>query len=86
MKFSVRCAIATDIWNKAMPEQDEDTQQQSFWEVMKIVLAGHLGVRKRVNREDDFQRANGLQVFVAAAVYFIVIVVGLVFLVRYLTA
>ena len=49
-----------------------------------VVLSGHLGVRKRDQRVDDFGRANGLHVFMAATFYFALIVAGLVFLVNYI--
>jgi hypothetical protein len=53
-------------------------------ELITIVLSGHLGVRKREQRVNDFGRANGLHVFVAAVVYFSLVVAGLIILVSYI--
>jgi hypothetical protein len=53
-------------------------------ELFKIVLSGHLGVRKREHRMDDFGRANGLHVFIAAVIYFALVVTALVVLVSYI--
>lgn len=56
----------------------------SLGELALVVLSGHLGVRKRDQRVDDFGRANGLHVFIAATFYFALIVAGLVALVNYI--
>jgi hypothetical protein len=61
-------------------------EQLSVRELIAIVLAGHLGVRKREQRHSDFRRGNGLQVFVAAACYFALVVAGLVLLVLVVAA
>ncbi len=53
-------------------------------ELAVIVLSGHLGVRKREQRVEDFDRANGLHVFLAAAFYFALVVSGLILLVIYI--
>ena len=53
---------------------------------MVILVSGHLGVRKRKHRVEDFRRANGLHLFIAAVVYFSVIVFGIVMLVRYVAS
>jgi hypothetical protein len=58
----------------------------SVRELIAVVLAGHLGVRKREQRHSDFSRANGLQVFIAAACYFALVVAGLVLLVLVVAA
>jgi len=69
---------------------DSDIHQKkkplSFRETLSIIIAGHLGVRKHVQRIEDFHRANGLHIFIAAVIYFIVIVSGIILLVRYITA
>jgi Protein of unknown function (DUF2970) len=66
---------------------DDDPRQPplSLKELLVIVLSGHLGVRKREHRLSDFRRANGLHVFLAAALYFALIVTGLIVLVAYIT-
>jgi hypothetical protein len=72
------------------PEQNQEDpghrKPLSFKEVMVILVSGHLGVRKRKHRAEDFRRANALQLFVAAVVYFSVIVFGIVMLVRYVAS
>jgi hypothetical protein len=68
-------------------QNDEDDSPQSplsFKELLIIILSGHLGVRKREQRVSDFQRANGLHVFLAAVLYFSLIVAGLITLVAYI--
>lgn len=57
----------------------------SFRELLVIILSGHIGVRKREQRANDFGRANGLHVFIAAVLYFALIVTGLIILVSYVT-
>jgi len=69
-------------------QNDEDDSQQpplSFKELLVIILSGHIGVRKREQRVSDFRRANGLHVFLAAVLYFALIVTGLIILVAYIT-
>lgn len=67
-------------------EKDSDAKQTlTVRELITIVLSGHLGVRKREQRVEDFGRANGLHVFVAAVIYFALIIAGLVILVTYIT-
>lgn len=61
-------------------------QPLSIRELAMVVLSGHLGVRKRAQRVNDFERANGLHVFFAAAFYFALIVTGLIFLVSYIAS
>jgi len=76
--------------NDAHTRDDTDKngpkQPLSVAELARIILSGHLGVRKRVHRVSDFDRANGLHVFLAAALYFAVIVTGLIALVSYIAA
>lgn len=67
-------------------EESSPKKPLSFTELARIILSGHLGVRKRVHRVSDFDRANGLHVFLAAALYFAVIVAGLIVLVSYIAA
>tara|TARA_R110001592_G_scaffold246577_1_gene508451 strand:+ start:1428 stop:1661 length:234 start_codon:yes stop_codon:yes gene_type:complete len=65
-------------------KDDSPKRPLTFIELVRIVLSGHLGVRKRVQRVSDFDRANGLHVFLAAALYFALIVTGLIVLVSYI--
>ena len=69
------------------PEKTADSglkQPLSFKELLVVVLSGHIGVRKREQRVNDFSRANGLHVFLAAAIYFALVVTGLIALVSYI--
>jgi hypothetical protein len=50
--------------------------------LLGILLSGHVGVRTRAQREEDFRRANGLHVFIGAIAYFVLIVSGLIVLVN----
>lgn len=63
---------------------DDAKRPLSFRELLIIILSGHIGVRTREQRAEDFDRANGLHVFLAAAVYFSLIVTGLIFFVIYI--
>ena len=66
-------------------ENGKDARQPlTVKELAVIDLSGHLGVRKREQRVEDFDRANGLQVFFAAAFYFALVVTGLILLVIYI--
>lgn len=66
-------------------DEDGSPPPLSFKELLVIILSGHLGVRKREQRVSDFRRANGLHVFLAAVLYFALIVTGLIILVAYIT-
>jgi hypothetical protein len=63
---------------------DKSERPLTFLETMLIVLSAHLGVRTRAQREQDFRRANGLHLFIAAIVYFALVISGLVLLVGYI--
>ncbi|MGK0442840.1 MAG: hypothetical protein ACJA0N_002659 [Pseudohongiellaceae bacterium] len=65
---------------------DENAKPVGFLGMLVIILSTHLGVRTRQQREDDFKRVNGLHVFIGGVVYFVIIIIGLIFLVRYLTS
>ena len=68
-----------------LPPAEPASPPLSLKETLSILLAGHIGVRKAEQRAEDFRRARGLRVFIAAALYFAVIVVGLIVFVRYVT-
>ena len=72
--------------NNPDTDTDDASKPLSFRETLSIILAGHIGVRKREQRVKDFRRANGLHIFIAAASYFLIIVAGVIMLVRYITA
>ena len=76
-----------DEVNDQAENNDCDSKQPlSIRELAIVILSGHLGVRKRAQRVNDFERANGLHVFFAAAFYFALIVTGLIFLVNYIAS
>jgi hypothetical protein len=64
---------------------DPNEKPLSFWETLVVVLSSHLGVRSSEKREEDFRRANGLHLFVAGAVYFVLLIIGLVVLVQFVS-
>lgn len=68
------------------PESEPAPAPLSLKETFSILVAGHIGVRKAEQRSEDFRRASGLRIFVAAALYFVVIVAGLIIFVRYITS
>lgn len=53
-----------------------------FLRLMMILISSHIGVRSRANREEDFRRADGLQVFIAAVIYFLLVISMLILLVN----
>jgi hypothetical protein len=65
---------------------DPQEKPLGFWHVFVIILSGHLGVRTRAQREEDFRRANGLHIVIAAFIYFAVVVAGLVVLVNWISS
>jgi hypothetical protein len=64
---------------------DAGEKPHTLWETFVIILSTHLGVRTKAQREEDFRRANGLHLFIAGIFYFALIIVGLIFLVRYVS-
>ena len=70
---------------KNLPLAEPVAPPLSLKETLSILMAGHIGVRKAEQRAEDFRRASGLRIFIAAALYFAVIVVGLIVFVRYVT-
>ncbi|MFT4769195.1 MAG: hypothetical protein ACI8RN_002335 [Glaciecola sp.] len=69
---------------EANSDSGHEKSSLSLKELSIIILSGHLGVRKRVHRENDFARANGLHVILAAAFYFALLVSGLIALVIFI--
>ena len=64
---------------------DPQEKPLSFRESLVIVLSSHLGVRSIEKRQEDFRRANGLHLFIAGIVYFAVLIIGMIVLVRFVT-
>jgi len=64
---------------------DSNEKPLSFWEILVVVLSSHLGVRSSEKRLKDFRRANGLHVFIAGVVYFVLLIIGLIVLVQFVT-
>ena len=71
---------------KTKPPESEPPAPLSLKETFSILVAGHIGVRKAEQRAEDFKRASGPRIFIAAALYFVVIVAGLILFVRYVTS
>lgn len=63
---------------------DPGEKPLGFWRVVVITLSGHIGVRPRAKRHEDFRRANGLHVFIAATVYFALVVAALIALTNFI--
>jgi hypothetical protein len=55
-----------------------------FWRLVIITLSGHIGVRPRAKRHEDFRRANGLHVFITAIAYFALVVAALIALTNFI--
>lgn len=66
-------------------ERPDPTEKPlNFFESMIVVLSTHLGVRSAEKRQEDFRRANGLHLFIAGIIYFSLVIIGLIFLVRFI--
>lgn len=76
---------ATAAPRRYFERPDADVRPLTLRETLVIVLATHLGVRTRARREEDFRRANGLHLFVAGVIYFLLLVGLLVLLATYLS-
>jgi len=74
-----------DRENNQNADESQKKVPLSLRELLLIILSGHIGVRKREQRVNDFGRANGLHVFIAAVLYFALIVTGLIALVSHIT-
>jgi|SRR5690606_1665498 len=57
-----------------------------FLRLMVILLPCHIGARSRNRCEEGFLYANGLHVFIAANVYFVLVVGTLILLVNIITS
>jgi hypothetical protein len=64
--------------------QHPQPSNYGFWKTVVIVVCGHIGVRPSAQRKIDFERANGLHVFVVAVIYFALIIGGLIYLVNHI--
>lgn len=64
---------------------DSNEKPLGFLRLMVILMASHIGVRSKANREEDFRRANGLHVFVAAVIYFLLVIGVLILIVNVTT-
>ena len=63
---------------------DTGEKPLTLLETITIVLSTHLGVRNAKKREEDFRRANGLHLFIAGVLYFVIIIAGLIVLVNWI--
>lgn len=62
---------------------DAGEKPLGFWRLVVITLSAHIGVRPRAKRHEDFRRANGLHVFIAAIVYFVLVITALIALINF---
>jgi hypothetical protein len=62
---------------------DAGEKPLGFWRLVVITLSAHIGVRPRAKRHEDFRRANGLHVFIAAIVYFVLVIAALIALINF---
>lgn len=65
---------------------DAGEKPLGFWRLVVITLSGHIGVRPRAKRHEDFSRANGLHVFIAAIVYFVLVIAALILLTNFIAS
>ncbi|MBV1930366.1 MAG: DUF2970 domain-containing protein [Porticoccaceae bacterium] len=75
--------MAPEIENKNHCEQKKP-KPYDFWNTVLIVLAGHLGVRTTERRKKDCERANGVNVFIVAVMYFLLVIIALIVLVNHI--
>lgn len=75
----------TDKKPRYFERPDDGEKPLSIWRTLLVVFSTHLGVRPREKREEDFQRANGLHVFIAGIVYFVIILALMITLVNFIS-
>ena len=66
--------------------KNKQVETYGFWKTVLIVLCGHLGVRNTEQRKADFERANGVHVFIVAVMYFLLVIIALIVLVNYIAS
>lgn len=54
----------------------------SLWHIVISILAGALGVQSHKNRERDFSHGSIYTYLIAGAIFTLVFIVGMIFLVR----
>ncbi len=67
-------------------QPDANEKPLTLRETLLIVLSTHLGVRTARQREEDFRRASGRNLFIAGVIYFAALLAGLIWLVTYIAA
>lgn len=63
-------------------EDDKNTGQLTFFEVMLSVLASAFGVQSSKNRERDFAKGNPVHFIMVGILFTVIFVVGMVLLVN----
>jgi hypothetical protein len=63
----------------------EAPRKASILEVLRTVLFGFLGVRRRANHEDDTRHASPVQIVVVAVVLVALFIFTLITIARYVT-
>lgn len=74
--------VGTNQPQESRADVSPEQKPLGFLRVLVILVSSHIGVRSRANREEDFRRANGLHIFIAAVAYFLMIIGALIFLVN----
>ena len=65
-------------------QTEVDKPRLTLLNLIGSVILGALGVQTTERRERDFQQGSGWHFFIAGAVFFICVVVGLIMLVNYI--
>ncbi len=78
--------MSSEQSDKEPTQSEPSLAPLSAKETLSILFAGHIGVRKAEQRVEDFRRASGPKIFIAAMLYFSLIVVGLIILVRIISS
>ncbi|HET8710601.1 MAG TPA: DUF2970 domain-containing protein [Spongiibacteraceae bacterium] len=65
-------------------QPDAGEKPLTLRETLVIVLAAHLGVRTARQREEDFRRASGLNLFIVGVIYFASLLATLIALVFFI--
>jgi len=70
----------------ANPEEKQPAPKASPLRVLKTVFWSFLGVRKRIDNQDDFAGVTPVQIIAAGVIGAVIFVTTLVMLVRFITS
>lgn len=65
-------------------QPDANEKPLTLRETLIIVLSAHLGVRTARQREEDFRRASGRNLFIAGVIYFAALLAAMIWLVTFI--